>query len=238
MPGPGPEAPDQMRWRMAVRPWISREPVASAPVLRPRAAPRVHAGVCISIYSLMRDGRELAEGLREARAHLPEELAAVDVKDDWEVEEYTPETVTWRLRSAGRADDLLVLQLGSPRITAKALGAAAPGRRSARGRVRVLAEGGPDLGGYAIGGIEVENGCSAGMLPEPGPANDLGGIEATSVRRGVGCPPTSSRPIPSCHLAHERVRNASYWGGAAPPTALVARVRTRVRWRPSLGALR
>jgi hypothetical protein len=37
---------------------------------------RLHNGQYVSIYSLMRDGRELAEGLREARAHLNNGWAA------------------------------------------------------------------------------------------------------------------------------------------------------------------
>jgi serine/threonine protein kinase len=43
---------------------------------------------------------------------LAEQLAAVDVKHDWEVEEYRPDAVTWRLHTSERAD-IVVLQRGA-----------------------------------------------------------------------------------------------------------------------------
>jgi serine/threonine protein kinase len=59
-------------------------------------------------HALARDPALRPVGARQ----LAEELAAVDVKHDWEVEEYRPDAVTWRLRTPDRAD-VLVLQRGA-----------------------------------------------------------------------------------------------------------------------------
>jgi serine/threonine protein kinase len=70
-------------------------------------------GIPLGLRQVIARALQIDPALRQVGARqLAEELGKVDVRCDWEVEEYTPSAARWRLRQEGRAD-VLVLRQGS-----------------------------------------------------------------------------------------------------------------------------
>jgi serine/threonine protein kinase len=70
-------------------------------------------GVPLPLRQAIVRALQVDPALRQVGARqFAEELAAVEVKHDWEVEEYEADNVTWRLREDGHAD-VLVLRRGT-----------------------------------------------------------------------------------------------------------------------------
>ncbi|HEX7667532.1 MAG TPA: serine/threonine-protein kinase [Polyangiaceae bacterium] len=87
-------------------------------------------GVPLALRKAILSALHVDPALRQVGARkLAEELAAVEVKHDWEVEGYAPSEITWRLRSPDRAD-VVVLQRGElPASSVEIWTESAAGRR-------------------------------------------------------------------------------------------------------------